>query len=60
MVSIGDRVMVYEDPYTRDKPEGIATVTGVMMDATYANCLVLFDDEPDMGSLRRTVYTGDM
>lgn len=45
---IGDRVMVYEDPYTGEKEEGSATIAGRMEDfGDRWYCKVRFDNEPE-------------
>ena len=43
-LKIEDKVMIYEDPVTKQKPEGMARITSRVQDhGEYWRCKVLFD-----------------
>jgi hypothetical protein len=47
MLKCGDKVMIYEDPVTKEKPEGQATLRELYRSVgTLTIWRVVFDDEP--------------
>lgn len=58
----GDRVKVYEDPYTRKRLEGLAVVKRInrSRDGALHNAAVLFDGDAEDQVVTRWVHADDL
>ena len=60
---LGKTTMVYQDPFTKEKPEGLATISRVLVlrkddlgpGLNSSDCMVRFLDDIDAAAYRRTL-----